>query len=256
MTVLTELGSAAEVLLATEHDPFARGTLRRPLVRGWVRGSAVAWLGTDAEERRSYLSALGPPSAVAELLAVLVDGGLPELPPRQRVTLPRGTAALLPAWVGLDGVDWDFRWTPAPFPPQPGEEAVVPLPDDALPEVAALLRAGSPRASVQPGHPAVRGWVGLRDPDDDRLLAAAADTSGATGVGHLSSIAVHPSARGRGLGRAVTAALTRRLLAAGADVVTLGMYADNVAGRALYDSLGWRDEHHFTSGPLQVRSRW
>ncbi|MDP9436340.1 MAG: GNAT family N-acetyltransferase, partial [Actinomycetota bacterium] len=100
------------------------------------------------------------------------------------------------------------------------------------------------------------GWVGVRDRATGGLLAVAADTSGATGVGHLSSIAVHPAARGRRLGTAVTAGLTRRLFDGGADLVTLGMYADNTAGRALYDGLGWRDEHRFTSGALLVRSRW
>ncbi|MDP9407681.1 MAG: GNAT family N-acetyltransferase, partial [Actinomycetota bacterium] len=59
-----------------------------------------------------------------------------------------------------------------------------------------------------------------------------------------------------GLGKAVTAALARQLFEDGRDVVTLGMYADNPKGRALYDALGFRDEHPFTSGPLVVRGRW
>jgi GNAT superfamily N-acetyltransferase len=248
----TELGSAAEVLLATDHDPFARGTLRRPLVRGWLRDGAVLWLGVDSEERRSYLSGLGAPPAVAALLADV----LAELPPRQRVTLPRGTAPLLPAWVGIDGTDWDFRWLPARPPVQPREDDVEVLPagDATDAAVGALLAASSPRASAQPGHEAVRRWVGLREAGV--LLACAADTSSVAGVGHLSSIAVHPDARSKGLGRTVTAALARRLFDDGCEVVTLGMYADNDPGRAMYDALEFRDEHRFTSGPLEVRSRW
>jgi len=244
---LTVLTSAAEVLLAGDHDPYVRGSLRRPLVSGWSGPGALAWLATDAEERVPYLMALGEPTAVAALMADLA----PELRDRQRVTLPRGTSPLLPAWLGLSGTDWDFRWTVAPPPPQPGEELVVPVEDDA---VAPLLAAASPTASAQPGDPGVRRWVGVEQ--DGRLLACAADTSATTGVGHLSSIAVHPAARGRGLGSAVTAALTRQLLARGCDVVTLGMYADNGAGRALYDRLGFVDSHRFSSGPLAVRSRW
>ncbi len=243
-----EITSAAEVLLATDHDPFARGVLRRAELRGWVRDGAVLWLGVDPEQKVSYLSGLGPPAAVAALLADL----LPELPHRQRLTLPRGTAPLLPAWVGLDGTDWDFRWLSAPPPPQPREDEVVVLED--LAAVAGLLDASSPRASTRPGDDGVRRWVGLHE--GGRLVACAADTSGAPGVGHLSSIAVHPSAQGAGLGRTITAALTRRLFTEGCDVVTLGMYADNDAARAVYDRLGWRDDHRFTSGPLQVRSRW
>ena len=244
----TALGSAAEVLLATGHDPFARSSLRRPLVRGWAGHGATAWLGVDPDDRTPYLSTLGAPEAVAALLGEL----LPELPPRQRVTVPRGTPTHLPAWVGMDGTDWDFRWLGAPPPVQPGEERVGPEEDETA--VKELLTASSPTASAQPGDEKVRRWVGIRE--GGTLIACAADTSGATGVGHLSSIAVHPDARGRGLGSAVTAALTRQLFDEGNDLVTLGMYAWNSAGRALYDALGYADEHRFTSGPLLVRGRW
>ena len=245
----TPLGTAAEVLLATGHDAFARSSLRRAMVRGWAGERATAWLGVDPDDRTPYLTTLGDPVAVAALVAEL----LPELPPRQRVTLPRGTPVHLPAWVGLDGTDWDFRWRDTPPPVQPGEARVEPVDDEAA--VKALLTASSPTASAQPGDAAVRRWVGVRGPDGE-LVACAADTSGATGVGHLSSIAVLPSARGQGLGKAVTAALTRQLFAEGCDLVTLGMYAINSTGRAVYDALGFADEHRFTSGPLQVRGRW
>ncbi len=139
-----------------------------------------------------------------------------------------------------------------PPPVQPGEDLVALEPDhQALLE---LLAASSPTASAQPGNEKVSRWVGIRE--GGALIACAADTSGATGVGHVSSIAVHPDARGRGLAKAVTAALTRTLLAEGNDLVTLGMYAHNTAGRAVYDALGFADEHRFSSGPLQVRGRW
>lgn len=245
---LTTLASAAEILVATGHDPYARGSLRRPLARGWMAGRAVAWMGVDAEERVSYLNSLGPPAEVGALLADL----LPELPPKQRLTVPRGTPAHLPAWVSMDGTDWDLRWLAAPPPLQSGEDTVEPVDDDA--EVAALLRACSPTASAMPGDPAVRRWVGIRQ--QGRLIACAADTSAATGVGHLSSIAVHTAARGRGLGAVITAALARQLFEEGCDIVTLGMYADNGYGRAMYDRLGFADDHRFTSGPLLVRGRW
>jgi ribosomal protein S18 acetylase RimI-like enzyme len=245
---LTQLGSAAEVLVATGHDPFARGSLRRPMARGWMAGRAVAWLGIDAEERTSYLSALGPPAEVGSLIGALVE----EVPPKQRMTLPRGTPVHLPAWMSLDGTDWDFRSLREPPPVQPGEDAVVAVDDDEA--VRALLTASSPTASALPGDAAVRRWVGIVD--RGQLIACAADTSSATGVGHLSSIAVHPSARGQGLGRVITAALARRMFDEGCDLVTLGMYADNTYGRAMYDALGFSDDHRFTSGPLIVRSRW
>jgi ribosomal protein S18 acetylase RimI-like enzyme len=244
---VTVLTSAAEVLLATDHDPYVRGSLRAPEVTGWTGHGAVAWRATDPEERVGYLMSLGEPAQVAALLADLIN----EIPHNTRVTMPRGTPPLLPAWVAVDGTDWEFWWVDAPVPSQLLEPEVV----DVLPEeVAPLLSAASPTASAQADDPHVRRWVGVHGPGG--LLACAADTSGATGVGHLSSIAVHPSARGQGLGAAVTAALTRRLFEDGADVVTLAMYADNVAGGSLYRHLGMHNDHHFTSGPLQVRSRW
>ncbi len=244
----TELTSAAEVLLATDHDPFARMSMRRAGVRGWMIDGATAWVGVDAYEDVPYLSALGEPDAVGALVGELV----PELAHRQRVTLPRGSGAHLPAWVGLDGTTWDFRWLPAPPPEQPGEHRVERLDDDAA--VTALLTVASPRASVLPGSDKARRWFGVREAG--ALVACVADTTSTTGVGHLSSIAVDPSVRGHGWGAAVTASLARLLFADGADLVALGMYADNTAGRALYDHLGFRDEHRFTSGVLDVRSRW
>jgi len=184
-------------------------------------------------------------------VALLVEELLPELRNGQDVTLPRGTPALLPAWTALEGIDWDFRWTYQAPPPQPREDEVVVVPDD---EVQALLAIANPDASARPGDPRVRRWLGIRGADG--LLACGADTTEATGVGHLSSIATHPDMRGQGLGAAVTSALIRTLLAEDCDVVTLGMYGANTAGRALYDHLGMADGKRFTSGKLQVRSRW
>ncbi|MBC7374130.1 MAG: GNAT family N-acetyltransferase [Frankiales bacterium] len=245
---LTPLASAAEVLVATGHDPYTRSSLRRPMVHGWAAAGAVAWMGVDPDERIRYLTLSGSPADVGALLTEL----LPQLRPRQRLTVPRGTPAHLPAWVGMDGTDWDFRWLDAPPTVQPGEERVVTLDDEAA--VRRLLADSSPTASARPGDPAVNGWVGVWD--GSTLLACAADTSGSTGVGHLSSIAVHPNARGQGLGLAITAALARRMFAADCDLVTLGMYADNAVARRMYDTLGFRDDHRFTSGPLLVRGRW
>jgi GNAT superfamily N-acetyltransferase len=244
---VTILTSAAEVLLATDHDPYVRGSLRAPEVTGWTGHGAVAWRATDPEEHVGYLMSLGEPAHVAALLADLIN----EIPHNTRVTMPRGTPPLLPAWVAVDGTDWEFWWVDAPMPSQLLEREVV----DVLPEeVAPLLELASPTASARADDPHVLRWVGVHGPDG--LLACAADTSGTTGVGHLSSIAVHPSARGQGLGAAVTGALTRRLFEDGADLVTLAMYTDNVAGGGLYRHLGMHNDHHFTSGPLQVRSRW
>ena len=241
----TVLTSAAELLVASGHDPYVRGRLIRPGIEGWAGHDSVAWRFADTEP---YLMTWGTPTSVALLLEEL----LPELRNGLPVNVPRGTAALLPAWVALgDQTDWDFRWTDVPPPEERREDEVVDVTDD---EVRALLAVANPDAAARPGDGRVRRWLGIRG--GDGLVACAADTTQATGVGHLSSIATHPDRRGEGLGAAVTAALSRRLLDEGCDLVTLGLYASNTAGRALYDRLGMKDDHRFTSGKLQIRSRW
>lgn len=238
---LTTLTSAAEVLVATDHDPYVRWRLARADVEGWAGHEAVALRSADGS-----VTTHGAPAAVALLLEEL----LTELRDGQSVTLPRGTAPLLPAWVALEGTDWDFRWTTVAPTRQPYEAEVRQATDD---EVAELLALANPDAAAQPGEARVRRWVGVPGPDG--LLACAADTTEATAIGHLSSIATRPEARGKGLGSAVTAYLVRDLLVHGCDVVTLGMYASNTAGRALYDRLGMH-ERGYTSGTLRIRSRW
>src|SRR5690348_3983650 len=95
----------------------------------------------------------GEPAAVS----LLIESLLTELRDGQDVTLPRGTAALLPAWVGLDKhADWDFRWTSSAPAPQPREAEVGPVTDQ---DVAALLAVANPDAAARPGDERVRRWV-------------------------------------------------------------------------------------------------
>jgi ribosomal protein S18 acetylase RimI-like enzyme len=239
---LTTLTSAAEVLVATDHDPYARWSLSRRDIEGWAGHGAVAWRFSNG-----HVATHGSPTAVALLLEAL----LTELRDGQSVTVPRGTAPLLPAWVALEGTDWDFRWCTEPPPRQPIEGEVRDATDA---EVTELLAVANPDAAAKPGDPRVRRWVGIHHPHG-QLLACAADTTEVPGVGHLSSITTHPGHRRSGFGAAVTSALAGDLFADGCDLVTLGMYASNGAGRALYDRLGMQDRG-YTSGSLRIRSRW
>jgi predicted GNAT family acetyltransferase len=99
-----------------------------------------------------------------------------------------------------------------------------------------------------PGRPGVERWVGLREGGE--LVAVGANAPISAPVPHLASIATLPALRGRGLGAAVTAALTRSLLAEGHSVVTLGMYSDNPVARRVYERLGFRCDHRFSSRTL------
>lgn len=74
----------------------------------------------------------------------------------------------------------------------------------------------------------------------DGVPAAAARRATFDGLAYLSSIGTAPWARGRGLGRTVTATATADGLASGSAWVHLGVFADNDGAIALYDSLGFQ----------------
>jgi ribosomal protein S18 acetylase RimI-like enzyme len=81
-------------------------------------------------------------------------------------------------------------------------------------------------------------FVGHRGPDG-RLLAMAGERFRLPGHVELSAICVHPDARGRGLGAALTQHLARDALARG-EVPFLHVFPDNPAA-VLYERLGFRD---------------
>jgi ribosomal protein S18 acetylase RimI-like enzyme len=240
-----------EVLAAAGGDRFARNTIRPgvfPTV-GWRCGPAVAWVGVDAEERRPYLQALGPPAEVAAVLEVAgreLPAGVRDGAGQVPLTVP---AAAVDALGGRLRVDfhWLFRTSDAPPAPVAGVDITV-LPPEGDARVRRLLDRSVDLASAWPGDPGVRRWVVVADGDD--VVACAADTSGAAGIGHMGGVAVAPEARRRGLGAAVVSWLTRDLLLGGHDAVAIGVLVTEPAAQRLYDSLGYMTEHELMSGPL------
>ena len=86
----------------------------------------------------------------------------------------------------------------------------------------------------------------LRDPRFSHYLvrhdgrpAAVARRATFDGVSYLSSIGTAGWARGRGLGRLVTATATRDAVDAGSELIHLGVFADNTGAIRLYESLGF-----------------
>jgi ribosomal protein S18 acetylase RimI-like enzyme len=59
------------------------------------------------------------------------------------------------------------------------------------------------------------------------------------GISYLSSIGTIAQVRGRGVGRRITAAATVDAFEAGSKLVHLGVFADNVPGKRLYERLGF-----------------
>ena len=103
---------------------------------------------------------------------------------------------------------------------------------------------------VPPAHE-VRAWVDglagsrtalLRD-DDDRLVACATWARHPHAVlahdGEVRKVMVHPSERGKGLGRVVVAALVDDAREAGVEVLTLDCRGNNHAALRLYAGLGF-----------------
>jgi GNAT superfamily N-acetyltransferase len=241
--------SHGALVAAGAGDPFVRWMVDPRLpVRGWRLEPGVAWVRRNREGRPTVMVVADPARAAAALPGLLDRAG-DDLRPGSdlRITVPLGTIDLLDGGLTRqvlpgEGADWEWMMTTTP-PGRPGR-GVVRLGGSDLPAVADLLARSSPRHSTSPTDEVV-AWYGIRD--GDRLVACAAHVEHISGVPQLASIAVHPEHRGRGHGSAVTAAATQGALDAGAQVVTLGLYADNDTARRMYTGLGFGETHRWSS---------
>lgn len=75
----------------------------------------------------------------------------------------------------------------------------------------------------------------------DGTPVAAARRATFDGMSYLSSIGVVPSARGQGLGALVTSTAMADAIDAGSEWLHLGVFADNLAAKRLYERLGFLD---------------
>jgi ribosomal protein S18 acetylase RimI-like enzyme len=221
------------ILAAADHHPYARHSLwlgEQP--RGWRRDDAVGWL-LPAEHGPAG-GAIGASGPAVDVFADLVARGV--LRPGQWLHLPRLDPAALAGRLAVARHDeWDFLWTSTAPPRQPEEERVVRLTEADHPAMAALIDESFPTTTSRPGDPRVVDWYGIRD--GDRIVACGADRSRGD-VGFLAGLTVAPDLRGRGLGAALTAGMTRALFARH-DTVALGVYTVNVGAIRLYRRLGF-----------------
>lgn len=221
------------ILAAAGHHPYVRHSLwRGEQPRGWRRDGAVVWL-LPAEHGPAG-GAVGEPGGAVEVFAALAAEGV--LRPGQWLHLPRVAPETLAGRLTVTRHDeWDFLWTTTPPPPQPGEERVVRLTAADHPALAALIDESFPTTTSRPGDPRIVDWYGIRD--GDRIVACGADRSRGD-IGFLAGLTVSPAERGRGLGAALTAGMTRALFARH-DHVALGVYTANVGAIRLYRRLGF-----------------
>ncbi|MFU8854382.1 GNAT family N-acetyltransferase [Micromonospora sp. SL1-18] len=229
------------LLAAADHHPYARHALWQDHeARGWRRDGAVGWLLPPGQGPAG--AALGAAGPALEVFAGLVGDGT--LHAGQWLHLPRTAPEEVAGRLTVARLDeWDFLWTTTPPPPQPAEERVVRLTEADHPALAALIEESFPTTTSRPGDPRVVDWYGIRD--GDRLVACGADRSRG-GIGFLAGLTVATDRRGRGLGAALTAGMTRALFAR-YDHVALGVFTDNPGAIRLYRRLGYTGTEPRTS---------
>ncbi len=256
----TRFDGREAVLAVAGDDPFVRLHTPDTAATGFGNGQTAAWIAVQPWGPTGF--AAGDPG---QALGIFVDPTgwstsrrdhpwLPERTAGLRVNLPRVHGALPDVGLRLTRRDdWEFRWTLTPPPAVPGEDRVVRLTERHHAAIDALLDDALPGTLSRPGFSGVRDWYGIFDDgqlvapgdgsefvapgDAGQLVACGADRSRAD-VGFLASLAVGTRYRRRGLGAALTAAMTRRLFTEYA-VVALGVVWDNAPAIRLYQRLGF-----------------
>ena len=225
---------------------FVRHQLDPDLVLGaWQLDEAAAVVSHRpiAREMLTVLAGFGPAADQARLLAGLAD----EIDPPHRLTLTAPVDVVPDRWRLDDVRHWHWMLTRT----RPSDEVPDAVVVDDAAAIDALLDVGAPDSHARPGTPGIEAWLGLRD--GDALVAVGAVVRNPDGSGHLRGVTVAPHARGRGLGRSLSVALTRQALR-GPGIASLGVYADNVPALRMYRGLGYEVVHEFRSGRVSGSS--
>jgi len=234
-------------------DPFWRHHVDpRVAERAWVSGRAAVVDGATGRPGTPgpAFSCVGPAEDLEPLMARLAQSG--EVPLRVSVEAP-SHPAVPDSWRHAEHWSWHWMLTRS-RPDDVGDAArlVVLAEDDAgeRATVEAVIGEANPGSFARPGMTRVETWLGARVGGE--LAGVAALLRMHDGSGHIRGVSVRPAYRGCGVGRLLSADLTRRGLANGPGVVTLGVYADNSSALAIYAGLGYELVHTFVSGPTEA----
>lgn len=162
------------------------------------------------------------------------------------VSLPR-TLEHLGGLLAAEGGRWEWMHTSL-LPEGPRPAGLGELPESAREELLDFLAEHNPGTDGQPFARPGQRWIGARD-EDGLLLGTGCCEPEHAGAPVLAGITVAPRARGRGLGRSITAELTRGAIASH-GWSTLGMYSHNDVARGIYLGLGYQLGARWTSGRL------
>jgi ribosomal protein S18 acetylase RimI-like enzyme len=234
---------APQELLATTTIPFVRHQVDPAVTRhAWALGDAVVVDGARGRPGDVTLgpvyTCLGPPEDLTPLMAY-VDRVVRR---PWRVTVEQPAEGPWPRPVTHD---WHWMLTQEPVQPDTRWDVSV-LGDEDTAAIDELLDEANPGSFARPGSPGLSAWLGVRD--GDRIIAAGAVQRTHDGTGHLRGVTVLPDLRRKGVGVALSAALTEHALRQGSGTATLGVYTDNAAAIRLYERLGYRVVHTFRSG--------
>ena len=109
------------------------------------------------------------------------------------------------------------------------------LTDEDIPAMVALATLTKP-GPFETGTPRLGEFLGIKE--EGRLVAMAGERMKQIGYTEVSGVCAHPSARGRGYARALSAAVATRIIERG-ETPYLHAYASNTAAIRLYQTLGF-----------------
>ncbi len=249
MTAIHRLATSDELLARIPDSIYLRAEVVPGITEGhmWASNGAVAFVA-QREDRAGRLVCIGEPTAAVHFLPYVLE----EFPfTLSGVILPRGAEKDLPLALRLSDPDhWELWWTDTPPPAVPGEERVSWL-DNVDDEIQTLLDVAYPAHRHKPGDHKIPRWAGIRD-SDGSLVACGAEIRCPSDIAGLVSVTVHPHVRKQGLGTALEAWVTRRILSKGDPLCTVSTYMDNTAAHRLVARLGYRNNpaDRFTSATL------
>lgn len=190
------------------------------------------------ELARRFAADIGPlaaarddtPQSLAALAELIPPSGPLVLLQAEAVALPPNTNLVMAA----PGVQMVLE--PLAFKPGSHSCRIEPLTEADIPQMVALAAMTKP-GPFEVGTPRLGAFWGVKD--GGLLVAMAGERMKHAGYTEVSGVCTHPEYRGRGLGRALSAAVAERILARG-ELPYLHAYATNTSAIQLYGSLGFR----------------